>query len=107
MLEVYHCPHCRTQLVEYGEYALSFLTKIQDQYLTTKETVGFPLRKEGKKNQDLPIVKFLEKEGYLVTCEIDDLTLALKPTGIHEIAKKQIEFRQVFVCYSKDHHAHE
>lgn len=87
MLNFSLCPICNKTLWDYGCVAASIFEDICISIIKDKEHFDIPDEETGQyillnANRIYTIIKFLENKGYIITTEIDQTHLRIKPLGI-------------------------
>lgn len=74
------CETCKKRLFSYGQLALFIVQAACDQAILS---VPILIDEEDATtwNSLAPVIKYLEGKGYIVTIEIDDCRLSVKPTN--------------------------
>jgi len=97
------CEMCRAELVEYGSPAVLVYDLICEHYLIYKQAPVFR-QKDVKGELWSKMVDLLERKGILVSTEVDQVCMRVKPLGVSCIAQE--EDCECFICFDPAKHTY-
>ena len=92
-----YCEDCNHPIFSRGAYLLSFFDEICDHF-AQKET-PYPLNDIEKGSGKNEMVQYLERDEFVITTEISEAFIAIKPTNCHKSKKHGCLF-----CFQPEEH---
>lgn|SRR5438477_3080003 len=102
MLKILYCGDCHDSLCKYGEVATDLFMHICESFLVSKKPMEIQTNVHELQHGVMEIIQFLEMKYYVVSTEIENETLLVKPLGIQCLQKEE---NHVFhVCFNRGKH---
>jgi hypothetical protein len=86
--DIYFCSDCIQDLAAYGNLIKQIYEEICICYAQDKNIVC----KAGKRGRGTPIIWFLERKGYVITSEVNNHYLIIKPLGLRVSGCNSVEY---------------
>ncbi len=82
MLHINYCTKCQEELVNYGEMASTMFEQICEHYVFTNDCLSISTDMYGNLFNLNGLIEFLEHKGFIVSTDIANQFLKVKPRGI-------------------------